>query len=83
MPFTWVFNGLNFVNKCQINFETVTGTVLTEAENHFNMSRMNYSSSVLKVCMCAIMECRHVKFCSKVFIYYRINLQYLMLWHIV
>jgi hypothetical protein len=37
------------MSKCQDNFEIITGKVLTEEENHFNGSRMNYSSGALKV----------------------------------
>ena len=53
------------MNKCQVNFETIPGTVLTEAENHFNVSKIDYSSGALKVCIYTIVEHRQLNFVVK------------------
>lgn len=36
------------MSKCQDNFEIITGNVITEAENYFNVGRMNYLPGAFK-----------------------------------
>lgn len=71
------------MSEFQDNFEISTGKVLTEAENHFNVSRMNDSFGALKVFIYTVMEHRQTGFCIEAFMIYEINSQYLMVWHIV
>lgn len=71
------------MSTCQVNFETITGTQLTEAKNHFIMNRMNYSLGALKVCVYTVIEQKQTKLGSAAFVFCKIDSQYLMVRHIV
>lgn len=46
---SWASVAYQFMSKCQENFEIITGNMLTEAENHFYVGKMNSSPGYFMV----------------------------------